>query len=112
MNSSSNREWEQEEDRLWINTVPQSVVDKLSKEERKRQENIYELIYTEKDFVEDLAYVNKVGVHDMREGRMTSVLTAGVSSGSSLCWTKIYLSQNGDKSLCGRCFGTSWRSIK
>ncbi|KAF1804767.1 hypothetical protein FB192DRAFT_1273896 [Mucor lusitanicus] len=47
------------EDRLWINTVSKSISNKLSTKEKRRQENIYELIYTEKDFVEDLLYVEK-----------------------------------------------------
>ncbi|KAI8071775.1 CNH domain-containing protein [Gongronella butleri] len=53
------RRLEQEEDRLWVKTVPKSVVERLDANERKRQENIFELIYTEKDFVDDLAYVDK-----------------------------------------------------
>lgn len=53
---------QREEDRLWINTVPKSVLDKLSKDEKKRQENIFELIYTEKDFVDDLTYLKEVSI--------------------------------------------------
>ncbi|GAA5806628.1 CNH domain-containing protein [Helicostylum pulchrum] len=49
----------QHEDRLWINTVPKSVLESLDKNEIKRQENIFELIYTEKDFVEDLTYLKE-----------------------------------------------------
>ena len=49
-----------QEDRLWITTVPKQVSSKISKEELKRQENIFELIYTERDFVDDLSYVQKV----------------------------------------------------
>ncbi|EPB83282.1 hypothetical protein HMPREF1544_09982 [Mucor circinelloides 1006PhL] len=48
-----------QEDRLWINTVSKSISNNLSTKEKRRQENIYELIYTEKDFVEDLLYVEK-----------------------------------------------------
>ncbi|KAI8342756.1 CNH domain-containing protein [Chlamydoabsidia padenii] len=55
--SSSKSSLVEKKDRLWATTVPKTVVEKLSKEDRKRQENIYEFIYTEKDFVEDLAYV-------------------------------------------------------
>lgn len=50
----------QQEDRLWINTVPKTLLDTLSKDEKKRQENIYELVYTEKDFVNDLTYLKEV----------------------------------------------------
>ncbi|KAG1561222.1 hypothetical protein G6F49_002009 [Rhizopus delemar] len=50
---------QQQEDRLWINTVPKSLLDTLSKDEKKRQENIFELVYTEKDFVDDLKYMKE-----------------------------------------------------
>ncbi|CEP19415.1 hypothetical protein [Parasitella parasitica] len=50
---------EENEDRLWINTVSKTILNSLSAKEKRRQENIYELIYTEKDFVEDLLYVEK-----------------------------------------------------
>ncbi|KAI8067038.1 hypothetical protein BC940DRAFT_301167 [Gongronella butleri] len=54
---------EQEEKRsLWIQSVPKSVVDATSKEEIKRQECIYELIYTEADFVKSLQYVHNFWV--------------------------------------------------
>lgn len=49
-----------QEDRLWQYTVPKSVLNSLSLKERNRQENIFELIYTEQDFVNDLAYVEEV----------------------------------------------------
>lgn len=52
----------QQEDRLWINTVPKTLLDTLSKDEKKRQENIYELVYTEKDFVNDLTYLKEVTI--------------------------------------------------
>ena len=35
----------------------------MSKQEIRRQENIYELIYTEKDFVQDLLYLKKVPLY-------------------------------------------------
>lgn len=50
----------QQEERLWINTVPKSVLESLDKNEIKRQENIFELMYTEKDFVDDLTYLREV----------------------------------------------------
>ncbi|KAJ9070514.1 RHO1 GDP-GTP exchange protein 2 [Entomophthora muscae] len=40
--------------RVWASTVPKSVLDKTPIKEKKRQEAIYEFIYTEKDFVEDI----------------------------------------------------------
>ena len=54
---SQNSLLEENEDRLWINTVSKSIAYKLSSTEKKRQENMFELIYTEKDFVDDLTYV-------------------------------------------------------
>ncbi|KAG1176730.1 hypothetical protein G6F70_003098 [Rhizopus microsporus] len=50
---------EKREDRLWQYAVPKSVLNNLSLKERNRQENIFELIYTEQDFVNDLAYVEE-----------------------------------------------------
>ncbi|KAI8147686.1 Dbl homology domain-containing protein [Fennellomyces sp. T-0311] len=43
---------------LWIYSVPKLVIATTPPEERKRQECIYELIYTEEDFAKDLDYVN------------------------------------------------------
>ncbi|KAI0226125.1 RHO1 GDP-GTP exchange protein 2 [Massospora cicadina] len=40
--------------RVWASTVPKSILDKTPIKEKKRQEAIYEFIYTEKDFVEDI----------------------------------------------------------
>ncbi|KAG2229535.1 hypothetical protein INT48_006926, partial [Thamnidium elegans] len=50
---------EENEQRLWINTVSKSTLNNLSSNEMRRQENIFELIYTEKDFVDDLIYVEQ-----------------------------------------------------
>ncbi|OAD77836.1 hypothetical protein PHYBLDRAFT_86363, partial [Phycomyces blakesleeanus NRRL 1555(-)] len=58
---------EQEEERLWINTVDKKIYDSLSREEKKRQEHIYELFYTEKDFVDDLAYVKKYWIQPLTD---------------------------------------------
>ncbi|ORZ13608.1 hypothetical protein BCR42DRAFT_67188 [Absidia repens] len=55
--SSSKSSLIEKKDRLWVTTVPKMVVDNIDKENRKRQENIFEFIYTEKDFVDDLAYL-------------------------------------------------------
>ncbi|EJU03635.1 CNH-domain-containing protein [Dacryopinax primogenitus] len=42
---------------LWIHSVPQEVIDKVSETEKKRQEAINEVIYTERDFVRDMEYL-------------------------------------------------------
>lgn len=48
------------ERRLWINTVAREVWEGIDERERKRQENINEAIYTERDFVKDLEYLRDV----------------------------------------------------
>ncbi|KAI9472331.1 MAG: CNH domain-containing protein [Benjaminiella poitrasii] len=47
----------EEDTRLWSQSVPESIVEAATPSERKRQESIYELVYTEQDFVSDLQYV-------------------------------------------------------
>lgn len=42
---------------LWVHSVPQEVVDSVSETEKKRQEAINEVIYTERDFVRDMEYL-------------------------------------------------------
>ena len=42
---------------LWHETVDQLVLDKLDKSDTMRQELIYELIYTERDYVKDLEFM-------------------------------------------------------
>jgi RHO1 GDP-GTP exchange protein 1/2 len=48
------------ERRLWINSVTRDVWEGIDERERKRQENINEAIYTERDFVKDLEYIRDV----------------------------------------------------
>jgi hypothetical protein len=57
----------EENERLWTNTVSKEIVSKISKQERKRQETIYELIYTEKDFVQDLEYLEDFWIKPLLE---------------------------------------------
>jgi len=45
------------EQKLWINTVSKEVADSIDDREKKRQEVISELMYTERDFVKDLEYL-------------------------------------------------------
>ncbi|CAI5756552.1 unnamed protein product [Candida verbasci] len=49
---------QEENETLWHKTVPQSVLDKLDKHEKTRQELIYEFIYTERDYVKDLEFMS------------------------------------------------------
>ena len=46
-----------DEQKLWINTVSKEVSDSVSDREKKRQEVISEICYTERDFVKDLEYL-------------------------------------------------------
>lgn len=57
----------EENERLWINTVNKDIANTISKQERKRQETIYELIYTEKDFVKDLEYLEDFWIKPLLE---------------------------------------------
>jgi hypothetical protein len=41
-------------------TVPQEVLDSVTDGERKRQEIIFEIIQTEREFVSDLLLIQKV----------------------------------------------------
>ncbi|KAI7872412.1 CNH domain-containing protein [Spinellus fusiger] len=56
------------EERLWISTVSKDVSQSISSEERKRQENMFELIYTEKDFVDDIAYLQTYWITPLLAG--------------------------------------------
>jgi hypothetical protein len=42
--------------------VPKEVVDSVSDQEKRRQEAINEVIYTERDFVRDMEYLRDVCV--------------------------------------------------
>jgi hypothetical protein len=48
------------EQKLWIHSVSREVVESVDEMERKRQENINEAIYTERDFAKDLEYIRDV----------------------------------------------------
>lgn len=51
---------------LWHETVDQSVLDKLDKNEKMRQELIYEFIYTERDYVKDLEFMTDFYIMPLR----------------------------------------------
>ena len=55
-----------DEQKLWINTVSKEVADSVSDKEKKRQEVISELCYTERDFVKDLEYLQDFWVTPLR----------------------------------------------
>ncbi|GAA6020758.1 hypothetical protein JCM11491_003521 [Sporobolomyces phaffii] len=51
---------------LWIHSVPQDVIDSTSDSEKKRQEAINEVFYTERDFVRDLEYLRDFWIKPLR----------------------------------------------
>ena len=57
---------EPDEQKLWINTVSREVADSVSERERKRQEVISEIMYTERDFVKDLEYLRDFWIYPLR----------------------------------------------
>lgn len=62
----TNQEDADKEQELWILTVPKEVSASLSEREKKRQEVICELIYTERDFVKDLEYLRDFWITPLR----------------------------------------------
>ncbi|KAI9475761.1 MAG: CNH domain-containing protein [Benjaminiella poitrasii] len=76
----------QQEDRLWINTVPKSVLESLSKEETKRQENIFELVYTEKDFIDDLTYIKEEWIEPLLSNENQQVTGGRVKFVNAIFW--------------------------
>lgn len=52
---------------LWIHSVPQEVVNNVSDAEKKRQEAINEVIYTERDFVRDMEYLRDLWIKPLKE---------------------------------------------
>ncbi|ORX96778.1 CNH-domain-containing protein [Basidiobolus meristosporus CBS 931.73] len=66
--SRSSLHEKQENQNLWIGSVPKEIVDMVSKEEQKRQEIIFEIIYTERDFVRDLEILNELYIAPLMYG--------------------------------------------
>jgi hypothetical protein len=64
--ASLHEELDQEEQKLWINTVSKEVAESVSDKEKKRQEVISELMYTERDFVKDLEYLRDFWMKPLR----------------------------------------------
>ncbi|KAI6149870.1 CNH-domain-containing protein [Pisolithus tinctorius] len=57
---------------LWIHSVPQEVVNSVSDTEKKRQEAINEVIYTERDFVRDMEYLRDVWIGNLKDNDIIS----------------------------------------
>ncbi|KAJ5534246.1 hypothetical protein N7527_000500 [Penicillium freii] len=58
--------------KLWISTVPKEVSDSVDDHEKKRQEVIFELMYTERDFVKDLEYLRDFWMRPLRAAGTTT----------------------------------------
>jgi hypothetical protein len=54
----------QETGTLWSDTVSKEIFDSVDDTEKKRQEAINEVIYTERDFVRDLEYLRDVSCRE------------------------------------------------
>ncbi|KAJ2932613.1 hypothetical protein H1R20_g4473, partial [Candolleomyces eurysporus] len=52
---------------LWIHSVPPEIVANVSDSEKKRQEAINEVIYTERDFVRDMEYLRDIWIKRLQE---------------------------------------------
>ncbi|KAI9815614.1 MAG: RHO1 GDP-GTP exchange protein 2 [Phylliscum demangeonii] len=63
---------ESDEQKLWINTVSKEVADSVGERERKRQEVICEIMYTERDFVKDLEYLRDFWMKPLRSTNPTN----------------------------------------
>ncbi|GAB7357335.1 hypothetical protein MBLNU459_g8289t1 [Dothideomycetes sp. NU459] len=63
---SSLRDEPENEQRLWINTVTPEVANSIDDKEKKRQEVIAEIMYTERDFVKDLEYLRDFWIKPLR----------------------------------------------
>ncbi|CAJ0752215.1 24592_t:CDS:10, partial [Entrophospora sp. SA101] len=50
----------------WMNSAPKEILDKISRNELKRQEIIFETIYTEEDYINDLIILETVYVKQLR----------------------------------------------
>ncbi len=55
-----------DEQKLWINSVPKEVAASTDEREKKRQEVISEIMYTERDFVKDLEYLRDFWMRPLR----------------------------------------------
>lgn len=57
---------DEKDQKLWIHSVPKEIADGVSDKEKKRQEVICEVIYTERDFVKDLEYLRDFWIKPLR----------------------------------------------
>ncbi|OBA14732.1 uncharacterized protein OGAPODRAFT_16752 [Ogataea polymorpha] len=60
----------EEQKAFWSYTVPKSILDSMDKREIKRQECIFEMIYSERDFVKDLEYLREFWIRPLSETKI------------------------------------------
>ncbi|KAJ3199380.1 RHO1 GDP-GTP exchange protein 2 [Entophlyctis luteolus] len=60
----------QEADLWWSNTVPKEVLESVSKEEERRQNAIYDIIKTEKNYVDELRIIQTLFAIPLRESNI------------------------------------------
>ncbi|KAK9710593.1 RHO1 GDP-GTP exchange protein 2 [Basidiobolus ranarum] len=53
--------------RCWMNTVPPDITENMSEKDIKRQEIIFETIYTEEEYLADLKLIEKVFIIPLKE---------------------------------------------
>lgn len=71
--ASLHEDVDNEEQKLWINTVSKEVAESVSEKEKKRQEVISELMYTERDFVKDLEYLRDFWMKPLRNPQSSPI---------------------------------------
>ena len=71
--TSLHEEEKDDEQRLWINTVSPEVAQSVDDREKKRQEVIAELMYTERDFVKDLEYLRDFWIKPLRNPNISPI---------------------------------------
>ena len=64
-----------EEQNVWVTSVPTDIVKSLTNREIKRQEIIFEVVYTESDFVRDLKTLHELYIKPLKSGDILKAST-------------------------------------
>ena len=88
---------------MWIHSVPQEIVNSVSDTEKKRQEAINEVIYTERDFVRDMEYLREVCLSSLVRNL---VLTRRHRPGSTVSRTPTLFHNPDGPIFSSKSFGT------
>ncbi|KAJ3040319.1 RHO1 GDP-GTP exchange protein 2 [Rhizophlyctis rosea] len=62
--------WVWLQDKLWSTTVPKEVLESVSDTEKKRQEIIFEIVQTEREYLDDLELLQTLYIKPLREGNI------------------------------------------